>query len=170
MQAQDFSQQAQVQAAQDAINRFNTMNSQQVGNQNVAASNAAQQYNLNNQMQQNLNNQQISNMQGAMNTQANLAAINEANANQKAKAGILTSPTNFGANTLNAANQSSAYANLLGTAGTQAKAAANLINGTPATTTANSGALTTDTTGLPSTNSNSSDKGWQSFLNGLGTA
>lgn len=48
MGTQQFGQAAQIAAAQDAINRFNTQNSQAVNNQNVQTNNAAQQYNLNN--------------------------------------------------------------------------------------------------------------------------
>lgn len=45
MQQQDFSQQAQVAAAKDAIAKFNTANLQQVGSSNVQARNLAQQQN-----------------------------------------------------------------------------------------------------------------------------
>lgn len=48
MSAQDFQQQAQVAQAQDAINRFNTTNLQNVQQRNVASQNAAQAANLGN--------------------------------------------------------------------------------------------------------------------------
>ncbi len=46
MQGQEFNQQAQAAAAQDAINRFNTANRQQVQSNNVGARNQAQASNL----------------------------------------------------------------------------------------------------------------------------
>lgn len=48
MQGQQFDQKAKVAAAQDAINRFNTQNRQDVASRNVAAQNQASQYNLTN--------------------------------------------------------------------------------------------------------------------------
>lgn len=47
MAGTQYQQQANVANAQDAINRFNTTNQQNVGNSNVATQNQAQQYNLN---------------------------------------------------------------------------------------------------------------------------
>jgi hypothetical protein len=48
MQAQQFGQQSAQAQAQDAINRYNAMNSQSLGNMNVNARNNAQNYNLTN--------------------------------------------------------------------------------------------------------------------------
>lgn len=69
MQGQQFGQQAQIAAAQNYINQFNTQNSQQVQNQNVQAANAAALRNLQNQ--QNLMNQntQLENQQQQYNKQ-----------------------------------------------------------------------------------------------------
>lgn len=51
MESQRFAEASQKAAAQDAINRFNSMNAQSVQGQNVNAQNAANQYNLMNQQQ-----------------------------------------------------------------------------------------------------------------------
>jgi hypothetical protein len=69
MQAQSFGQQAQVAAAQNYINQFNTQNSQQVQNQNVQAANAAALRNLNNQQQIMNQNTQLGNQQQQYNKQ-----------------------------------------------------------------------------------------------------
>lgn len=57
MNAQDFSQQAQTAQARDVIKNYNAINSQQVGNQNIALANAAQAQNLANR--QNVANQNV---------------------------------------------------------------------------------------------------------------
>jgi hypothetical protein len=58
MQGQEFSQQAQIKQAQDAINRFNAQNSQDVSSRNVGRQNEAQGWNLQNK--QNIMNQNTS--------------------------------------------------------------------------------------------------------------
>lgn len=63
MQQQQYGQQANAAQAQDAINRFNTMNSQAVQNQNVQAQNQAQAMNLQNQQGLNYANTGIANQQ-----------------------------------------------------------------------------------------------------------
>jgi len=68
MQAQSFNQQAQVAAAQNYINQFNTANSQNVQNQNVQAANAAQLRNLQNQQQISNQNTGLSNYQQQYNS------------------------------------------------------------------------------------------------------
>lgn len=65
MQGQQFNQQAQIAQAQDAINRFNTANQQQVSNTNTGIANNAQAYNLQ-------NNQAISNKNADLTNQQNI--------------------------------------------------------------------------------------------------
>jgi len=69
MNAQQFGQQAEIARAKDYINQFNTMNSQNVQNQNVQANNQAALRNLLNQ--QNISNQntQLANQQQQYNKQ-----------------------------------------------------------------------------------------------------
>lgn len=65
MSQQNFGQAAQKASAQDAINRFNSQNSQAVNNANTQAANYAQQYNLG-------NNQSISNQNTGLANQAQM--------------------------------------------------------------------------------------------------
>jgi len=104
MQGQDFGQQSQQARAQDAINRFNTQNQQQVGGQNTQRQNAAQQYNLgqaqtlsdkntatannqqvqNNQYNNDYYNQQFQRAQAVAGQQNTVAGAYNANANATA--------------------------------------------------------------------------------------
>lgn len=63
MAQQQFSQDTQKAAAQDAINHYNAMNAQQIAGTNVSAKNQAQQYNLANNQRIQDNNADIANKQ-----------------------------------------------------------------------------------------------------------
>jgi hypothetical protein len=110
LQGQQFSQQAQQASAQDAINRYNAMNAQQVGNTNVQQKNAAQQYNLANL--QNIMNQNtgVANQQATYNAQVPQQVFQ----NQLAKATGAQPAGNALSNAYNknAANTQSMYAGL----------------------------------------------------------
>lgn len=67
---QDFSQQAQIAQAKDAINQFNAANQNKAVLSNQAANNAAQQFNLQKQLEVNKANTDIKNQQAAMPSQA----------------------------------------------------------------------------------------------------
>jgi len=69
IQSQDFNQQAQTASAQDVINRYNSMNRQQVLGQNVASKNAAQAGNLQNAQNIANSNVDVSNKQQVANKQ-----------------------------------------------------------------------------------------------------
>lgn len=100
MQQQSFNQQSQQQAAQDAINRFNSQNSQEVAMRNANAKNEAQGWNLNNK--QNIMNQNtgLSNQEQV----ANKSLLQKQFENQLTKAGAVgdvrnqqaTSVSNYG--------------------------------------------------------------------------
>lgn len=107
MQAAQFGQEAQIAGAQDAINRFNAANAQQVQGSNVGAQNQAQYYNVGQR-------QQLANM----NTQGtNEKAVRDAQAyqqnyqNQAQKAGATANALNNSANqsTQNAAQTQSTW-------------------------------------------------------------
>lgn len=103
IQGQDFSQASKIAEAKDLINKYNTMNSQSVANQNIAAKNAATLANLQNQ--QNIMNQNT----GIRNTQQqqNKSLIQQQYENQLNKArgtsgqlqNLATSAQNQAANT-----------------------------------------------------------------------
>lgn len=104
MQAQEYGQKANAAAAQDAINRFNTQNSQAVANANTAYQNQAQQFNLQNdqnvlnantglsnyqqqynkQLQQQQFNNKMGVAQGIANADAGVANQYSSNANNDA--------------------------------------------------------------------------------------
>lgn len=92
---QSFNQQATVANANDAINRFNTANQQQVGLANTAAHNTAQGANLTNAQNISNANAQIANQQQANNK--NLAQQNFQNQTSLAagKAGVLQNQANM---------------------------------------------------------------------------
>lgn len=94
MTAADFSRAQGQSAAQDAINRFNTQNSQQVQSSNVASNNAAQQANLANK--QNIANQNVglSNQQQMYNKQVLVDDYNRRMQKAQAQAGIRTGAVN----------------------------------------------------------------------------
>jgi polyhydroxyalkanoate synthesis regulator phasin len=81
--AQDFGQQAQIAAAKDAINQFNTANQNKAVLSNQAANNAAQQFNLQKQLEVNKANTDIKNQQAGMPAQAKQQVAQ----NQLSKAG-----------------------------------------------------------------------------------
>lgn len=87
MQAQDFSQQAQQAAAQDAINRFNAANQQAVTSANTNRANYGQQYNLEQAQQLQNQNTALSNQQQQYNKQL----IQQNYNNQLQKAGATAS-------------------------------------------------------------------------------
>lgn len=68
--SQDFSQQAQIAQAKDAINQFNAANQNKAVLSNQAANNAAQQFNLQKQLEVNKANTDIRNQQAALPSQA----------------------------------------------------------------------------------------------------
>ncbi len=144
LRSQDFSEQGQKAQAQDVINRYNTMNSQQVGNQNVAMQNAAQSQNLANKQGIMNQNTGLGNQQEMYNR--NLGQVNFQN--QMTKANAQSAATNNLANATNAnANaQQNMYAGVgagLGQAGTalynqnQAKNTQDALNTQNATQNAN---------------------------------
>lgn len=143
LQNQSFGQQAQQASAQDAINRYNAMNSQGVGNANTSAQNYAQQYNLNNA-------QNIANMNtGVANNQAmqNVGATQQAYQDQLGKTQLATGQGNALASTLTgqAGNTQSMYSGV----GQGLGQAINAYQGNQAKTSANSGSPppTTDSMG-----------------------
>ncbi len=102
MQSQEFNQQAKIKEAQDAINRFNAQNSQEVAMRNAAAKNYAQQQNL-------------TNMQNIMNANTGLS-----NDQQQFNKGLLQSNYNNQLSKANSmANARSGQANQIGNYGNQ---------------------------------------------------
>lgn len=87
MGATQFGQQAQVQGAQDVINRFNTGNAQSVQQRNVANQNQAQQYNLDYAKNLEQNRVNTMNNQQAMDKQATLDYYNQLNQKNLGAAG-----------------------------------------------------------------------------------
>lgn len=69
MQGQNFAEDAQKAQAQDVINRYNAMNSQQIAGQNTAVGNAAQAQNLANKQSLMNQNTQLGNQQSMYNAQ-----------------------------------------------------------------------------------------------------
>jgi hypothetical protein len=69
MEGQQFGEASQIAQAQDVINRYNAMNSQQVANTNTGANNVAQQYNLGNAQNLSNINTGITNQQSQYNAQ-----------------------------------------------------------------------------------------------------
>lgn len=86
IEGQDFSQQAQVAAANDAINKFNTANKNTVGLANTAANNEAQKFNLAKELDVAKTNTDIKNQQAGYNA----ALPNTVFKNQIAQAGGVT--------------------------------------------------------------------------------
>ncbi len=86
MQAQDFSQKAQVASAADQIAKFNAANQQAVQSQNVASKNAAQQYNATEK--RNVANQNTQGSNAAQ--QYNLNLAQQQYDNEMKKRGLLT--------------------------------------------------------------------------------
>lgn len=80
MRTQDFGEQSKVADARDAINKFNTQQSSDVQQRNVAGRNAAQQYNLSNDQRIMDTNVGLSNQQTITNSNASNTA-NQANFN-----------------------------------------------------------------------------------------
>jgi hypothetical protein len=109
MQQQDFSQQAQVAAAKDAIAKFNAQNLQQVGSANVGARNLAQQQNA--QIAQQMAQQSVAEKNKAQ--MYNLGLAQQNYQNQLAKA----------------TGQSQGLQNLAGQMGQQQAAQNQLIGG-----------------------------------------
>lgn len=87
---QEFGQQAQIAAANDAINQFNAANRNKTNMFNVQNANEAQKYNLQKELDVNKLNTDIKNQQA----QANAGAIQQATQNQLAKAGGLAGASN----------------------------------------------------------------------------
>jgi hypothetical protein len=116
IESQDYAQASNKAAAQDAINRFNTQNQQNVNLQNVAARNQAQQFNLQNQ--QNLSNQNTQNAN--QNAYYDAGLQQQSFQNQMNKASALGSVYSAKAAAANAQAQRNAgfMGNILGTAGT----------------------------------------------------
>lgn len=102
MNTQQFGQAAQIAAAQDAINRFNTQNSQSVNNQNVQTNNAAQQYNLNNAQNIANANTGVANSQQQYNKGLYQTVFNDQLNKAKAVGGQDNSMSNMYANNANA--------------------------------------------------------------------
>lgn len=86
IQNENFGEAASKAQAQDAINKYNAMNSQQVAGQNTNIGNAAQQYNLQNTQNTSNMNTGVANQQNAMNAQANQTAYSDAMSKAQAEA------------------------------------------------------------------------------------
>lgn len=108
MQAQEFSQKAQQQQAQDAINQWNAKNQQDVGNQNTAFKNQAAQYNLNNAQNLSNSNTDIANKEQTYNS----GLYQQQFQNQLAKEGAKANARAGQASNLN--NQAQNTANMWG--------------------------------------------------------
>jgi hypothetical protein len=126
MQAQQFGQQAQIAAAQNYINQFNTQNSQNVQNTNTQASNAAALRNLQNQQQISSQNTGLANQQQQYNKQL----LQQQYQNQLQQAGGETGQLQAIAGSQNqyAANTANSYAGIGQGADTGAGALYNAYN------------------------------------------
>ncbi len=110
MQGQEFGQKAQIAAAQNYINQFNTQNSQQVQAANTAAANQAALRNLNNQQNVMGQNTQLGNQQQQYNKQL----LQQQYQNQLARASGMAGQYQGIANTQqqNAANTANQWAGI----------------------------------------------------------